>query len=309
MANTILKSGQIVAGGLGVLERSVVLPGLVASDAGQALQGRTPANDTVSIRVPGRTVAKDYAWRDHTDAIELSDLTEHKVDVKLDTHPYNAIALSDEELTLDIEDFTAQVIEPQVRSVAERIENKIAAAIRGATYEDDGQIDIGGDFHAAAVGARRFLNDRHVPLDGRVLIVGSAIEEAVLLSDQFRKYDQVGDANALRNATIGRVAGFEVIVCNSIAPGEAFAYHRSAFQTVYRVPAAPLGGVDSASGSYGGIALRWLKDYDSTHLVNRSIFDTFFGVSVVTDPDDYTDPESTKSLKRAVKLTLDELGS
>lgn len=306
MPNTILKTGQIVAGGLGVLERTIVLPSLVSSDAGQYFQGRTPLNDTVSIRIPGRTVAKDYAWRDHSQAIELSDLTEHKVDVKLDTHPYNAVALTDEELTLDIDSFTEQVIEPQVRSVGERIENKIAGAIRGATYDTNGGvIDIGADFHKAAVGARRFLNDRHVPLDGRVLIVGSAIEEQVLLSDQFRKYDQSGDANALRNATIGRVAGFEVVVCNSIDPTEAFAYHRSAFQTVYRVPAAPLGGVDSASGSYAGIALRWLKDYDSSHLTNRSIFDTFFGVNVVTDPDDYTNPSSPKSLKRAVKLTLD----
>lgn len=307
MANTILKATQIVAGGLGVLERDIVLPALVSSDAGQYFQGRTPANDTVSIRVPGRTTARDYAWRDHSGTVQMSDLTEHKVDVTLDTHPYNAIQLTDEELTLDIEDFTEQVITPQVRAVAERIEDKIAAAIRGASY-GVGQTVTGNaatDFHGAVVDARKLLNDAFVPQDGRVLIVGSGVEAAILKSDMFRKVSDSGDANALRSATIGNVAGFQVVVCNSIQPGEAFAYHRSAFQTVYRVPSAPIGGVDSASGSYAGIALRWLRDYDLSHLVNRSIFDTFFGVNVVTDPDDYTDPDSTKSLKRAVKLDLD----
>lgn len=307
MANTILKATQIVQAGLTVLERDVVLPGVVESSASQHFSGRSPANDTVSIRINGRTVAKDYAWRDHTAAVENSDLNEFKVDVKLDTHPYNSIGLSDEELTLDIYDFTEQVVVPQTRSVAERIEDKIAAKIAGASYPVGSNIPIltgadGLDFHAAAVDARKVLNDYHVPQQGRVFLVGTGVEAGILKSDQFRKVDQSGDANALRSATIGNVAGMPVVVSNSIGANEAYVFHRSAFQAVYRVPATPLGGVDTASGSYGGIALRWIRDYDSSHLVNRSIFDTFFGISVVQDPDDYTDPDSTFSLKRAVKL-------
>lgn len=309
MANTILKAGQIVQAGLAVLERDIVLPGLVESSASRHFSGRSPANDTVSIRVSGRTVAKDYAWRDHSSAIELSDLNEFKVDVKLDTHPYNAVALTDEELTLDLFDFTEQVIVPQTRAVAERIEDKVAAAITSATYPAGSNIAIttgtdGLDFHAAAVDARKVLNDYHVPVQGRVLLVGTGIEAGILKSAQFRKVDQSGDANALRSATIGNVAGMPVVVSQAIAPNEAFVFHRSAFQQVYRVPATPLGGVDTASGSYGGVALRWLRDYDSSHLTNRSIFDTFFGISVIEDPDDYTNPSSTLSLKRAVKLTF-----
>jgi len=310
VTNTILKAAQIVQAGLVVLERDVVLPGIVESSASQHFSGRSPANDTVSIRINGRTVAKDYAWRDHTAAIENSDLNEFKVDVKLDTHPYNAIGLSDEELSLDIYDFTEQVVTPQTRAVAERIEDKISAKIKGATYPSGSNISIstdgasGLDFHAGAVDARKVLNDYHVPQQGRVFLVGTGIEAMILKSDQFRKFDQSGDSNALRSATIGNIAGMPVIVSHSIGAYESYVFHRSAFQTVYRVPASPLGGVDSASGSYAGIALRWLRDYDSSHLVNRSIFDTFFGISVVEDPDDYTDPDSTFSLKRAVKIVL-----
>ena len=53
MANTILKANQIVASGLGVLEREIVLPRLVASDANVYFSQRSPSNDTVSLRIPG----------------------------------------------------------------------------------------------------------------------------------------------------------------------------------------------------------------------------------------------------------------
>ncbi|WP_432679343.1 P22 phage major capsid protein family protein [Rhodococcus pyridinivorans] len=307
MANTILKADRILSTGIAVLERQIVLPGLVASDASQYFSGRSPKNDTVSIRVEGRTVAKDKPWRDKTAAIEISDLNEFKVDVKLDTHPYNAIELTDEELTLDIETFAEQVILPQTRSVAERIEDKIAAGISGAAYPTGSNITFGqtDSFYDALVDARKILNDYHVPAAQRVCLVGTAIEAQVLKDDQFKKFDQAGDNSALRDATLGRVAGFTVVTSPSIDPNEAFVFHPSAFQAVYRVPATPLGGVTTASGSNGGVAMRWVQDYDSTHMVNRSVFDTFFGFSVVTDPDDYTDSASPKTLKRAVKLTLD----
>jgi hypothetical protein len=304
MANTILKAEQIVAGGLGVLERELVLPRLVSSDASVYFSGRSPKNDTVSLRIPGRTVAKEYPWRNNraTD-IELSDLNEFKIDVKLDTHVYNAIGLTDEELTLDIDDYTNQVTQPQIRSIAEHLEDKIGSHIEGAAYTTPITIADGG-FYDALVEARAQLNGNKVPLSDRILIVGTDVESAVLKDDQFKKFDQAGDNSALREASIGRVAGFNVIVCQSIAPGAAYAYHRSAFQAVYRAPQVPAGVAFGQAQSYNGLAMRWIRDYDSNKLQDRSVFSTFFGISTVVDPDDYTDPASPKTLKRAVKLAL-----
>lgn len=306
MANTILKADQIISAGLGVLERQVVLPGLVASDAGSAFTSRSPKNDTVSIRINGRTKAQDFGWRSsRSSSVTINDLNEFTVDVKLDSHPYSAIELTDEEQSLDIGDFTNQVVVPQTRAVAEFIEDQIADAITGATYPSANKVTIEPDgFYDAVVDARKALNDAYVPQDNRVLIVGTEVEAEILKSDQFKHANLAGDASALRNATIGNVAGMNVVVCNSIVEKEAYAFHKSAFQTVYRVPSAPLGGADAASGSYENLAMRWVKDYDSSSLVNRSIFDTFFGVSIVEDPKDYSKPSGSTSLQRAVKLTL-----
>lgn len=315
MANQFLKTSQIVSAGLGVLERELVLHNLVSSDASQLATGRTPLNDTISIRIDGRTKANSRQIRERGAAgephaspdgiIKTSDLTEHKIDVKIDQHIYNSVQITDEELSLDIGDFTNYVVVPQTRSVAEDIENRIAAAIRGATYGDMEVTGTGEDFHKAVVGARKLLNDANVPQNGRVLVVGTAVEAAILTSDQFRRYDASGDSNALRAATIGSVGGMNVVVSNSIAEGEAFAFHRSAFQSVFRVPANPLGGVETGSGSYAGIAMRWVKDYDPNYMANRSTFDTYFGINVVEDPVDYTDNSAGTELRRAVKLTLD----
>lgn len=52
MANTILKAEQILSAGLGVLERDVVLPGIIASDASRHFSSRSPKNDTVSSASP-----------------------------------------------------------------------------------------------------------------------------------------------------------------------------------------------------------------------------------------------------------------
>ncbi|MDV6248185.1 P22 phage major capsid protein family protein, partial [Rhodococcus opacus] len=136
----------------------------------------------VSLRIAGRTVARDYGWRnDRSTAIQVDDLNEFKVDVKLDTHIYNAIGLTDEELTLDIEDFTNQVLLPQTRAVAERLEGKIADKISGAAYPTGSVIDIAtsGGFYNALVDGRKVLNDNNVPVAGRVCLVGTGVEQVV----------------------------------------------------------------------------------------------------------------------------------
>lgn len=303
MAHTFLKADQIVSAGLGVLEREIVLPRLIATDAQQHFSASSPLNDTVSIRVDGRTKARDYEWRTRSAAIQVDDLNEFKVDVKLDTHVTSAVELTDEQMTLDITDFTAQVSFPQMRAVAERLEDKIAAGIAGADYGDN-EIAITGSFYDSLIEARRILNSHHVPQQGRILIVGSSVEAEALKEDQFKNAGQAGDNSALRTATLGTVAGFQVVICNSIDPDEAYAYHPSAFQGVWRAPVVPRGVAAGATASHAGLSMRWIQDYDSDYLRDRSIYSSFFGFSVVEDPEDYSDSGSEKSLKRAVKLSL-----
>src|SRR5690606_37658808 len=109
--------------------------------------------------------------------IALDSLTETKVDVTLTEDIYNAVPVTDEELTLDITDFGAQILTPQVRAVAEAVENAVADALQTATYASGHDLTMApsDDPYDVVVDARKALNDANVPMGQRVLVVGSAV--------------------------------------------------------------------------------------------------------------------------------------
>lgn len=284
MANTFIKPTVIIRTALGLLQRAIVLPGLVWTDAFHDFTGAY--NDTVSIRVPGRLTARTRDLRGTGGArtITLDNLTETKVDVTLDTDIYSAVPVTDEELTLDISDFGAQVLAPQVRAVAEGLENGLVTAMQEATYETTVTFDPADPF-GSIIDARKALNDADVPASGRALVVGSAIEAAILKDDKFSRYDASAQAGvtALQEARLGRIAGFDVYMSNALNEDEAFAFHMTAFVLASRAPVVPDGATFGRSESYQGLAMRWLRDYDFANVQDRSLVDAFTGTAHVED--------------------------
>ncbi|MEV2236693.1 P22 phage major capsid protein family protein [Micromonospora sp. NPDC049891] len=325
MANTFLKPTTIARTAIGLLYRELVVARTVWTDAVNPGEFTGVLNDTVTLRVPARRTARKRVLRAGTPIVNDSS-AEYGVDVKLDTDVYNGAAITDEEFTLDISDFGAQVLMPQIRAVAEGVEDEIVDEITAADYPagmtidptDADLLDMSDtDWYKVATRARRLLNDQHVPRSNRTLLVGSAVEEQILNSDRFTRFDSTGPdaSDALREATIGRIAGFNVVPSSALDEEEAYAYHRTAFVLAARAPRVPQGvsfgttrGLAEAeqlgaSASFGGISVRWLMDYDYTNTTDRSLVNTWVGTAAVEDPDDPTDPESTVSMHRAVKIS------
>ena len=302
MANAFLKPEVIAATSLGLLQREVVLPRLVWNDAISDFAGAK--NDTVSIRVPGRLQAREYGWRnDRSSSIVLDELSETKIDVTLNHDIYSAVGTTDEEMTLDIRDFGAQVLAPQTYAIARAVEDLLVSTIEGATYATTITVDPSDPF-GAAVDARTALNKAEVPRDGRVLLVGADVEAAMLKSELLKRVDESGSDGALREAMIGRYAGFTVVGSNAIDPGTAYAFVRSAFIFAMRAPVIPAGVTFGQSMSDSGIAMRWIRDYDPTKLRDRSVLNTFVGTAVVKDNTAAVGDTPTPELVRAVKLQL-----
>jgi hypothetical protein len=287
MANTFIKATQIAATGLGLLEREIVLPGLVWRNAVGDFAGA--AGDTISIKVPARTVARTRTLRgargaasEGTGIIDMDSLVETKVDVTLDTDVYSAIPITDEELTLDIGDFGQQILEPQVRAIAEGIENAMAAEMTGATYAVNLTFD-GTDPWKTLIDANTALNKSNVPREGRVVVCGPDVEASILKSDHLSRVDQSGSDSALRRAELGRLAGFPVYVSNAIPSNLAFAFHSTAYVMVLRAPKIPAGATFGSSQTNFGLAMRWIRDYDFRNVQDRSLVDTYIGTSIVAD--------------------------
>ena len=287
---------------LGVLERDVLLPAFVTRLAGADFRGHE--NDTINMRIPAYTEAREYEWRnDRAEPIILDQLTETSIPVKLDTHLYSALAITDEQLTLDVASFGEQVLAPQVRALTRRFEEALAYAVENApiawTVNE-------ADPYLAAAKARAALNKAGIPLEGRALILGADVETAFLSTPLLVRADTSGSTSALRDANIGRIAGFETYVSMFIDPDTAYAVHRSAIALANMAPVVPDGVTWGRSQVYNGYAVRWIRDYDPMYLRDRSVLSTFIGASSVNDGAQLTGPmrgQHDDENVRIVKIT------
>lgn len=288
MANTFIKATKVVQAANLLLQREIVLPRLFWTRPGEEFIG--VKDDTVSLRIPGKVDATTRTLRASA-ALTPDDITETKVDVVLNKHIHSLLNITDEQLTLDISDFVTQILQPQLRSVAESFENLLATTLSGADAAATA-IDFGGggggdlDARQMLVHARAVLNNLNVPKSERVLVAGNNVEAALLDTDLFVKTNESGTDSALREATLGRLFGFTIVGSNAIDPDTAYACHRTAIAFATVAPQVPAGAADGARTSTDGLAMRYVRDYNptnSTGPVDRSLVDFFAGAASVEE--------------------------
>lgn len=281
MANTFVKATVVARQALGLLERELVLPRLIWRDAAGDFAGA--AGDTITIRVPAYMTARTRVLRGGT-PITVDELAETSITVTLDTDVYKAVGVTDEEMTLDIVNFGGQVTQPAMSAVARGVEDAVATHIADAAYATTIEVD-NTDPVDSIFDARTALNKANVPMNGRVLLLGADLENKILKSDRFdaqRSGDTVA-GDALRDATLGRIAGFTLVTSNAIDPDEGVAFHATAFALGMRAPVVPAGAPWGQSATYNGLAMRVLRDYDFLNVRDRLLADVFIGVDSITD--------------------------
>jgi len=294
VANTFLTPDVYARTALGLLTRQIVLPAVVWRDFESEFSGRI--GDTVTVRIPATTTAREWDI-DNNRAVPITTdtLTEDSFPVQLTKIPYSAVQVTDEEWDLKIENFGTQVLLPQVRAVAEKIEGYLATAMQTASYDVELSVDE-DDPYLTLVDARKALNDANVPLSERFAVVGSSVEAAILKSSRFKPLESAVTQSAFSDATLGRIAGFTVVSSNAIDEGEAYCFHRTAYILSTRAPRVPQGAKQGASESYQGLAATWTQDYDPDYLRDRSVVRAFAGAQAVT--------EGGSDVVRGVRLEL-----
>lgn len=300
MANETIKAAQIVEAAVLLLQREIVLPRLVWRMADANFAGAL--DDTITLRVPAVLDARTRVMRANT-ALTFDEFAETAVPVKLDTHVYNGLKIRDEELTLDIRNFAAQVLAPQIRAVAEGLEDVVATAFTGATEESE--VTFSGDPDDAwglIVDAGRELNLLNVPMSERVLLLGANVWAALMKNTMFVKVNESGSDDALRQATLTNLGGFTIVTSNAINADEGWAFHRTAIALGMVAPSLPDGAASKARVSLDGLAMRYLRDYapeNSTGPVDRSLVDCFVGAASVEDGE-----EGSETNKRLVHIAF-----
>lgn len=248
--------------------------------------------DTVTLRINGlRAVAHDYEFRTRNQPIEFDDIQgEDGIDVKLDTHVTSATLLTDEHYTLDDINFGEEVVSPQVEAVVGKFESKVVAGLRNADARHSIAFSPSDDPHLVALEAKRRMDgDKVAPNAGRVFLVGSDMAAAMLASDRLSKYESTGQSGtpALRDAVIGKLANSPVVVVPEMNPEEGYYLHKTGLVLANIAPDVPPSIKAGRTGiSQDGFSVRWISDYDSLYVRDRSIVSSFLGVNDVRDQRD-----------------------
>lgn len=281
MANTILTPDIIAREALMVLHNNAVFANLVYRDYSDEFVAGV--GDTITIRKPAKFEAKEFT---SGGSITLQNITESKVEVKMDKHLDVSVPVSSKEMTLDIEDFSAQVITPAMDAFADKIDSYLVALTDAASQKVT-LASANKPTQADVVDARAFLTKAAAPLTDRRFVYNSTVEAELLKTDTFTSAEKVGDeGTALREASLGRKLGMDFYVdqnMDSAATAKAVAFHKNAMALVTRPLALPQGASKAAIMSYKGFGIRVVYGYDIAKKVDTISFDMLCGVKTLDD--------------------------
>lgn len=284
MPNTYLKPEKYVAMSIAALEAKATLPFAFTRFNGDSIKGAK--DDTVAVfKTPGITRARDYEWRSRTAPIVLDRIARTQTAIKLGEHVYNAVPVTDEEMTLDVTNFAQEVVAPQATAVVNRLEGKILRALEtkaGFKYTnlDAAEAD---DPYDKALDWSTVLDGQGTPSDGRKLLVGANVKKWIMKSEALLKYDLQQANTAFRRAQFGQIANFDVVSSPLLNPNAIYAVHPSALVVANIAPLVPNDGGYGATMTSGGWSMRVVRRFEMNYAQTISMLSTFVGVEPIKD--------------------------
>jgi len=323
----VVKPEKIAAQAVGMLEQELLIPNLFKKEGLDQFKGAE--DDTYSVKVEGVLPFHDFGWRTGEqksnstttapqgtptvrNTVIFDEYKERKIPVTFQGNVYSAVEATDEQLDFDTDGW-GKFNRPQVKAVARGLGRRAVNVLKDQAYS----VTIGNaeqNLRGAIVEARRVLNAFNVPDGQRYLLVGTDFESALLNDKDLNLAQNVGDGeaeSALLNAKISRRFGFTIVVDQTIPSDAAYAFADSAFIFLNAAPKVP-SSILGATTAFEGVALRWVRDYDSASMKERNVVNTYAGFRSVTDVlvgwNDATNSEFVSAgehFVRGIKLTLD----
>lgn len=277
MANNILTPEVIAREALMVLRNNAVMANLVHRDYSEDFVGAV--GDTITVRKPATFVANEYSG-----SINVQDATETAVPVVMDKHLDVSFAVTAKQMTMDIADFSKQLLVPAMQAFADKVDKLLIALESEATSRHPHA--EGAIAPADLIAARKFLTENAAPLADRRFVVGATAEADLLGSELFINAEKSGDnGTALREASLGKKFGMDVYVDQNIAKNgnytPSIAFHKNAMALVTRPLALPQGAAKAAIVNYDGFGLRVVYGYDMNTKTDTISIDMLCGVKLL----------------------------
>lgn len=204
-----------------VLESNLTMANLVHRDYSKEF---VKVGDTITVRKPAKFVAKNFIGE-----VEEQDISEGSVPVVMDRYRDVTVNVTSKEMTLDIKDFSEQVITPALSAIAQAVDIDLLtvgiekAGSKVAVSNTPTIVDVAN--------VAKALDKKKAPRDNNrnlVLAVDTLYKYNTL--DNFAKVCYKGDSEALKEAEIGKVYTMNTFMSQntpenaSATPGTATAY-------------------------------------------------------------------------------------
>ena len=203
MANTFLTPEIIARKGINILKNNLIASSLMDRDR----QGEFTAaavGDTVKIRRRASFTASEY----NGSSVTAQDASESNVNLTLEKHYDITVAVTSKDWTLNLQDFSSQILEPVMVGHAEAMDSYLLRKAGRGFESWVGNVGDPPDARADLTAINKQLSDQKVPVRGRVGIVDTQAENDILNISDVVQANQRGDSgNALENADMGRLLG------------------------------------------------------------------------------------------------------
>lgn len=211
MANTFLTPDIIAREALLVLENNLVAASLFHRGHTQEFTG-AKVGDNITVRGPATFTAQEF-----TSSTVVQTAVETSVNLRLEKHFDVTMAVTSRDWTLELSEFSRQLLNPAVAAIAQAID----AYILGKYVEIYHQVgaatdppDSIGDLAAVD----RQLNEQKVPMAGRFAIINPEAKADMLSIDVVHRADARSDGGlALRSAALGNVFGIDWYMDQNVA--------------------------------------------------------------------------------------------
>lgn len=198
--NHFLTTKTIAREALPILESNLVFPALIYKDFSGDFSKQ---GDTIQVRKPPVYNAAEFNGE-----IDIQDINEGEVLVKLDKIADVSVELTAKEMALNAEDFTKQVIEPAMVAIAEKINADGLALYKDVPYVY-GEAGTTPSTLSDLAGGAKILNDNKAPLVGRAGVWNTEAIANFQVLPALVNAEKCGSTDALREGSIGRVFGVD----------------------------------------------------------------------------------------------------
>ena len=246
MANTLITPTIVAKEAAVILKDNMVLGNKVYNAFSKEFVSGVGVS--IKVRVPMTPNVRDFSG-----TATPTTVTESFKTITLTKHKYDQFSLTSLDMTLNITDFSKQIIEPTMIAFAEQIESDIADLYKKTPYYS-GTPGTTPSALSDISALKKVMTDLKIP-GNKSLVMDSSAEDKMLQLASFANVNQSGTDSVMKEGDLGRRYGMDLSVSQSIkdhTKGTLTAQTAIAAKGINAIGATSIVLDDSADGTLVG---------------------------------------------------------